>query len=43
MVIAADGAMILQAGAAQIFLRPSGDIAINGAWITIKGDQIWLN
>ncbi|MCG7622990.1 bestrophin family protein [Epibacterium sp. Ofav1-8] len=41
--LASDGAMISRAGDAEIILRPNGDIDINGAKITLKGDTIWLN
>ncbi len=43
MLMASDGAMILRAGDAEIILRPNGDIDLNGAKITLKGDTIWLN
>ncbi|MCG7627515.1 bestrophin family protein [Epibacterium sp. MM17-32] len=41
--LASDGAMISRAGDAEIILRPNGDIDMNGAKITLKGDTTWLN
>jgi hypothetical protein len=42
-VLASDAAMILRAGAAEIILRPDGEISIKGTLITLEGDKICLN
>ncbi len=42
-MLASDAAMILREAAAEIMVRPDGEMSVKGTLIRLEGDKICLN